>query len=1016
MAVSFTDPLWWLLLPGLVALAWYLRLPWLSGSGPSARVRRERRRLYIRLVLIVLLVAALSGPGLVSVIDSQAVVLALDVSDSVGFAINTGERWVRESLEARPPGTAAGVVTFGRRALVEEPPGEQPDFHNVGTDPGGEASRIGEALRFSRAILPRDARQRVVLLTDGRDTGNGAIAAARQLHADGVRVDVAPVGTEAGADVRLDRLYVAPRARVGQSTTVELTVNSDISAAAQLFLERDGELLSDRTVSLRAGENRLAMSIPAGGAGLHRYRVRVMAADRAADAFTANNEGGGIQEVTGPPGVLVLAPSAGEARSLTESLQAAGELEVTVAGPGEAPRGAAAWARYQAVFLVNVPAYLLGEKALRELETYVRDGGGGLVMVGGPNCFGPGGYAGTPVERALPVDMDIQGRGEQPSLGLILVIDKSGSMSGVAGGADKIGLAREAAARSVSVLTERDRAGVLAFDSLPWWAVPPGPVDNKDKLRRQISGIQANGGTEIYPPLMAAYQALRDMPTKVKHIILLTDGISAGGGDYQALLADMCSAGITLSTVAVGAEADAGMLQALSELGRGRFYQTGDADSIPAIFTKETVMATRSFAVNERFYPLAASSGVLLRGLGELPGLDGYITATPKKLADTLLVSHRGDPVLAAWQYGLGRTVAWTPDAGGRWSASWAAGDVFPRLWGNVLSWILPAGNNGSVHIRAEVLTGGGAAGQTLQIDVEDPGDWRQVRSLSTRVTAPDGSTVAVPLEPAGPGRYKARQPVEQPGAYMITVFGAGEEEGANRRVGESRGDGNGDGAGESGDQFMVLARSGVVVAYPAEYAETGVDMEALRAIARAGGGAVLEKPEQAFANNLPPVRARRDLSTGLLTLAVLLWLADVAGRRLVLGSEERAALRRFRERLRQNVLPGVLRGRDRGAGQPDSPVWPGGTLSRMQELRGRYRSVPPGTDAGSGVTRSVDAVGENDSGKDAQPGPARQAGRNGRTGQPKQPEQTGQSGQQTGASPEQTASRLLDAKRRRFK
>ncbi|MFA7467601.1 MAG: VWA domain-containing protein [Desulfotomaculaceae bacterium] len=912
MDVSFTEPLWWLMLPLLAVLAWYLRLPWLKMVGSARQRHRERRRLITRLVLLVLLVAALSGPGLVSEINRQAVVLALDVSASIGPAFSEAEEWVREALESRPVGTTAGVVAFGNRAAVEEPPGLQPSFYHTATDPGREASNIGEALRFARAMLPGDTRQRVVLLTDGRDTGGDAVATARTLYAAGTRVDVVAVGTLAGADIRLDELHIAPRARAGENTLLETLIISDSAIEAEILLERDGELVTSRQVQLRAGENRLTLSVPAGDAGMHRYRVRVAAADRTSDVFTANNEAGGIQEVAGPPRVLVVAPTATEARPLVSALEASGRAGVEVVNPTGVPRGAVEWAGYQAVFLVNTPAFMLGESVMGEIESYVRDGGGGLVMVGGPDSFGPGGYAGTPVERALPVEMDIKGRGELPSLGLILVLDKSGSMGGNAGGAEKMALAREAAARSIAVLTENDRVGLLAFDSLPWWVVPPGPLTDQEGLRQVIESIQAGGGTEIYPPLLGAYQALRDMHTQVKHIILLTDGISASGGDYQALLNDIRSAGITLSTVAVGEEADAGMLQALSELGRGRFYAVAEAESIPSIFTKETVMATRSFAVNERFYPQAAGSVTLLRGLDSVPPLDGYITVTPKDLGETPLVSHKGDPVLAAWQYGLGRAVAWTPDTGGRWSAAWAGSEMFPRLWGNVLSWILPADSTGSLYVETDV-TSSPVGGQVLEIQVEDPGDWQQVRGLSALVTGPDGSVTTVALEPAGPGRYEARHTVEQSGAYLINI--------------------------DSVDEETIMGRGGAVVPYPDEYRDTGVDSEAMRAIAAAGGGTVLENPEQAYAENLPPVQARRDLAPYLLALAAFLWLVDVAGRRLVFGEEERVALQRLKQSIRQRFL------RIRPAAEGD-PAWTGEPLSRVQGMR-RRRDDMQRTEAG---------------------------------------------------------------------
>ena len=979
MGVSFNEPLWWLLLPLLAWLAWRLRLPWLQMPASPDQKQREQKRLYLRLVLLFLLVAALSGPGFVSTVNRQAVVFALDVSDSVGAAVGKGEQWIREALEKKPAGAAAGVISFGRQALVEEPPGVRPAFYRAATEPGTESTVIGEALRFSRSIMPQDARQRVVLVTDGRDTGGDAAAAARALHAEGIRVDVVPEGTPAGPDIRIDSLFLTPQARVGEHTLVELVITSGMAAEGDLYLERDGELLASKPVQLKSGENRLTFSVPAGEAGLHSYRVKISPRDRAADAFAANNETGGVQEVSGPPRILILTGDAGQAQNLAGALRASGKAVVDIREPAAAPRGITDWVRYQAVFLLDIPAYSLGEQVMSELETYVRDVGGGLVMIGGPDSFGPGGYAGTPLERALPVSMDIKGRGEMPSLGLLLVIDKSGSMSEMAGGAEKIALARDAAARSVAVLTRRDRVGVVAFDTMPWWVVPPGPADDKEKLQQLIGSIQAEGGTEIYPPLQAAYQALIDLPTRVKHIILLTDGMSASGGDYRSLLADMRAKGISLSTVAVGAEADAGMLKALSELGRGRFYATADADSIPSIFTKETLMATRSFAVNEKFYPQVADWNPLLRGLEQVPPLNGYITVSPKELAQTLLVSPCGDPVLAAWQYGLGRTVAWTPDAGGRWSAEWL-GAVFPRLWGNVLSWILPAETTDSLSVQAEVIPGSGLSGRDLQVKVEDSSGWQEVRDLQALVTGPDGKTMTVPLKPDGPGRYTARQPAGKPGAYLVAIAGTKE-------------------------QNQLLARGGVVVPYSSEYKETGVDNNALLAIARAGGGSVLEKPEQAFLKNLPPVKARRDLTALFMALAAIVWLGDVAARRLSIGPEERAALRRFRLRVLQGLLPGRTT-------DEDQPAWAGETLSAVQSLRRQRQDT--------GMENAFNATGNGTvTTQVAAKSPLKADNKNTAAADSTQDNSRGGSKDvkvKKEAKTEATATRLLDAKRRGFK
>lgn len=995
MGVSFLQPWWWLLLPGVLLVAWYWRRPWLAlarQSGPAA-LARERRRLWARCLLLTLLVAALAGPRLVSTVQRQAVLFVLDASDSVGPALADGEDWVRRALNGKAPSDLAGVVTAGSRALVEEPPDTAPVFHRVQTDPGTEASDLPAALRLAGSLLPADARRRVVLLSDGRDTSGEALAAARELRQEGVRLDVVPLGRPAGPDLRLESVTLPAQAFAGESAALQVRISADRPAAAVLRIERDGRLLGQSAVSLQAGDNRFSFAVAVGEAGLHRYRVSVEA-DPAVDHVQANNGGGAVQRVLGPPTVLVVASAPQEAAALVRALRARGEVEVRLAGPADLPNDPAGWAAYRAVFLVNVAAFELGAQAMAQLEAYVRDSGGGLVMTGGSDAFGPGGYAGTAVERALPVEMHLSGRGEQPSLGLMLVIDKSGSMADL-----KMELAKEAAARAVELLTVRDRVGVIAFDTGAWPVVPLAPVADEEAIKRQIGSIYASGGTEIYPAVAAAYQALKEAPVRIKHIILLTDGVSASGGPYVDLAREMRRAGITLSTVAVGPDADAGMLLALAELGRGRFYATADAANIPSIFTRETVMAARSYAVNERFFPQIAAGGPLLRGLSTVPPLDGYVAVTPKARAEVNLIAPGGDPILAAWQYGLGRAVAWTPDVAGRWSAAWVASPAFPRLWGNVLSWLLGTAA-GQMEIRTSLVEGGG--GRRARIQVDDPGGWAEVKKLGARVTGPTGESRSLSLAPAGPGRYAAEVPVPETGAYLIGVA-----------------------EGE-----RLVAQTGFVVPYPEEYRHAGTDLAFLEQVARAGGGEVLAAPEAAFARNLPPVRAGRDFSSLLLALAALLWLADIAGRRLVLGREERAELRRAWHTLVARAL-GSIRRRLALAGDAAAAARSLETAQRLKAKRlgERLRQAAVPDTISSGATRQDLATAEPPVSRTGTPegvASATAAGGAGETATPSRtPEPTttgpavppghaGAPAEPPAAVPETTAARLLAAKRRR--
>lgn len=676
MGAELSNPLWLLALPVLAAFLIAARWPWWVASRRAGRraTNQEARRFALRFGWAALVVLALSGLVITRPLGRQAVLFVVDASASVASVRDQAEGALRSAADKLRHGDRLGVVAAAAGAGVEEPPAESPLFTRLSTALQDGASDLASGLRLAGALVPEGYAGRVVLLSDGRQTRGDVLAAARELAGRSVEVDVVPLGPTAAPDVRMESASLPETAFKGEVSTLTVRLYSDRSTAATLRVYRDDQLILERPVDLRTGRQEVAVAVPVGEPGLHRYRADISAADPTAEGISANNSLGAIQRVEGPPKVLVVASGADGPGWLPGALSAGG-VEVTAAGPSALPGDLAGLARYDAVILANLPAEALPPGAGELLERYVRDLGRGLVMTGGPESFGPGGYAETAVERALPVYMDLRGRGRQPDVALALVIDKSGSMSG-----SKVEMAKEAAVRSVRLLRDSDRAAVLAFDSMPQWVAPLTRLAEREKLENAIGSIYAAGGTEIYPALLAGFEAVRAADADVRHLILLTDGRSGSLGDYGELIARMREARVTLSTVAVGTDADTGLLEAMARVGRGRYHFAAEPGDIPEVFTRETIMATRSVLVNEQFYPAAASAGPLLRGLAAVPALDGYVAATPKEQAGTVLVSAQGDPVLAAWQYGLGRSVAWTPDVDGRWSAGWASSPVASLL------------------------------------------------------------------------------------------------------------------------------------------------------------------------------------------------------------------------------------------------------------------------------------------------------------------------------------------------
>ncbi len=262
------------------------------------------------------------------------------------------------------------------------------------------------------------------------------------------------------------------------------------------------------------------------------------------------------------------------------------------------------------------------------------------------------------------MDMDIKGKKEMPSLGLVLVMDRSGSMAG-----NKIELAKEAAARSVELLREEDTLGFIAFDDRPWEILETKPLKDKQKAIEKIKSITPGGGTEIFTSLEQAYSELEDLQLQRKHIILLTDGQSATNGDYELLIESGKEKNITLSTVALGQDADRGLLEELAGMGSGRFYDVTDSSVIPSILSRETVMATRTYIEDKPFYPSIQPypdwSSLFEKGV---PEMNAYIASTAKPRAQVPLLSEKKTRYLlnGNMEWGGQRHLHQTSQASGR--------------------------------------------------------------------------------------------------------------------------------------------------------------------------------------------------------------------------------------------------------------------------------------------------------------------------------------------------------------
>jgi uncharacterized membrane protein/Mg-chelatase subunit ChlD len=898
---DLTRPL--LLGAGAIALVVVL-LTWLRMAPPFSP-GRARLALGVRIALVLLLTGALAGFELQTTPSSQSVMVLADVSASTQSARDVEQQMVQQILEGHQGSNRAGVVSFAADPQVEVNVSSDPSFAGFESAANPNYTNLASALQLAASILPSDTRRHVVVVSDGRANLGDAVAEARILRAEGVRVDTVALTVPVGNEAYVDRVDAPPTLNLGEQATVQAVVVSNVATPATVSWYVDRTLLSSAQVNLANGETTLSQTVKPSDTGFHTVRVTI---DPVRDTYSENNAGEALIQVLGPPRVLVVEQAAGDAASLEAALRSTVILTTAIT-PDQLPQTPASLAAYQSVVLVNIPASSLGAAGMGLLQAATRDLGTGLVVIGGSDSFGPGGYAGTALETALPVQIQLPQDMQKPPVAVILVLETMESGQG-----DQV--LRGAADAVVDQLTPRDMVGVTN-GTMGNVIVPLRPLSDKAAVKAAINSMSLGDPPSYAADLNAAAQQLASAKASVKHIILLGDGDAQD--NYQPLITAIHDKGITVSTVAAGSfGTNPTVMQEIANWGHGRFYQSSGPNDVPQILLKETNEALKPWIVEGTITPHLASLLEALPGvpLGLMPPISGYVATTARAAADVVLSSPQGDPLLATWQYGLGRVTAWTSDAQGRWTADllrWAAANQF---FGDIVRYTLPQLGDPALQLESQVQ------GDHTHLLVTAPA--LSGATVSVSALTPDLSDAQLTLAPTGPGRFEGDLAAGQVGSYLL-------------RVTESAG-----GVTRHTNTF------GVVVPYSPEYRDLGTDLNTLRAIAHAGGGTLLTNLADVYSVPVPPVQATQPIDELLLVLAALLFPIDVALRRLIVRVEDipawRTALHRAParpiaaeatvSRLKERVTDVRAARAGKSPTQETSP--PDNTIEELRSRRGR--------------------------------------------------------------------------------
>ena len=814
---------------------WAILLLILPAAWVAWRWRGARGRggLLLKAGSFAAILLALAGPNL-SVTESRvaAVVLA-DTSASLSPNDLVRASEIVERLWRARGRNSVRVIPFAGE--VRNP--EEEEWNSgwrlrATSGVAGRSTNVEAAISHALAVLPGDRLPRIVLISDGHENRGSALRTAWRARELGVPVDTYLLEGRPEPDLRLLSASFPTLAFTGEKFPIELVVRAPEAAPAEVRIAAEGKDLGASPVALEAGLNQFTVSASLDTPGafdiIGSLRTAAHGEVRFAQAVTVRQ----------PNVLLVTQDPSGTETDLTGVLAAA-RFSVDIGG--QLPAGSLA--QYEVVILNNQDLESIAAPDKARLEQFVQAGGGLLVIAGERNIYREEDAKDIdPLQRSLPAVLAPPRTPE--STCVVLIVDKSSSMEG-----KKMELARLSAVGVVENLRPRDRVGVLIFDNSFQWAVPIRPALDKTLIKRLISGITPDGGTQIAPALTEAYRRILPVEANYKHIVLLTDGISEEG-DSIALAEQAANNKVTISTVGLGQDVNRNYLQKVADFARGKAYFLQDPSGLAQILLQDVMEHTGQTAVEKEVRPVVETDAGIFENvsLETAPPLLGYVRFEAKTGADVVLRIPPRDPLLSVWQYGLGRAAVFASDAKNRWAQDWVSWDGFDPFWTNLARFLLPQSAAANARLTHDTANG------ELVVDYRlAPGAAPVLAPPEIFLFGPEGMRLPVPIQRLAGGAFQGRVAIgSAKGLFRVMPL----------------------------DESLPFPETGIYL-QEEDLSEHGHDERLLQQLAELTGGAFQPEPEEVFRPAGRTIQIQVAAWPWLLALAILLGLAELALRKL---------------------------------------------------------------------------------------------------------------------------------------